>query len=103
MPVARFPQLQSRYASAAAITEDVRRFPRGEPIAARPESPFERPVRGFRRGPVFTIATLSVIVLAGGGPWIISERNPTERAATAQRETTKQSHERPARNKWPMN
>jgi serine/threonine-protein kinase len=80
-------QPQSRYATAAALAEDLRRFLRGEAIAARPESPFERLVRGIRRRPVLAIATLSVVVLAGGGLWMISERAATERVATAERET----------------
>src|SRR5262249_10503790 len=84
-------QPQSRYATAAALSEDLRRLLRGEPITARPESPFERLVRGIRRRPVLAIAMLSLVVLACGGLWMISERAATERAATAERETTERA------------
>ena len=81
-------QPQSRYATAAMLAEDLRRFLRGDAIAARPESPFRRLVRGIRRRPVLAIATLSVGALVGGTLWMISERAATERVVTAERETT---------------
>jgi eukaryotic-like serine/threonine-protein kinase len=77
-----------RYSSAAALAEDLDRFLRGEAIAARPESPFERLARGIRRRPAFAIATLSVLALMGGGLWRISERAAADRVAKANREST---------------
>src|SRR5439155_1295954 len=39
---------QRRYASAAALAEDLRRFGRGEAITARPTGPLERSARWLR-------------------------------------------------------
>ncbi len=67
-----------RYASAAALAEDLRRFERGEPIAARPPRPQERLARwlGRRRHQVavFWIGALLGIGLVGGGIRLWSER-----------------------------
>ena len=46
------PQL--RYADAAALAEDLRRFLRGEAIAARPENWLQRLARRVRRRPAFS-------------------------------------------------
>jgi tetratricopeptide (TPR) repeat protein len=60
-----------RYASAAALAEDLRRFQAGEPIAARPAGPLERALKWVRRRPAVAAAWgLLVVVLtlgAGGG------------------------------------
>ena len=81
-------QPQSRYATAAALAEDLQRFMRGEAIAARSESQFRRLVRGIRRRPVLAMATLSVVALVGGTLWMVSERTANERVVTAEREAT---------------
>ena len=68
-----------RYASAQALANDLRRFQRGEPIAARPLGHLARMARWARRRP--TAAALSgvgdVDRPAGAGPrrrWAVAER-----------------------------
>ena len=60
-----------RYASAAALAEDLGRFLAGEPIAARPTSVWERAAKWAKRRPaVAAVYALSVLVLVfgvGGG------------------------------------
>jgi serine/threonine-protein kinase len=74
-----------RYASAAALAEDLRRFLLGEAILARPERRLERLVRRLRRRPLLSaamaVATLFAVALAGGALWLKSERAAAERAA----------------------
>jgi serine/threonine-protein kinase len=53
-----------RYASAAALAEDLRRFERGEPIKARPVGPVERVVRWVRHRPALAGALASGVLLA---------------------------------------
>jgi WD40 repeat protein len=62
-----------RYAGAAALTEDLRRFLAGEPILARPVTRFERAVKWARRRPGIS-ALLGLIALVtalglGGVLW----------------------------------
>ena len=61
-----------RYASAAALAEDLDRFGRGEPIAARPVGPMERGLRWLRRRPALGAALAAGVLLAfasGLGLW----------------------------------
>jgi serine/threonine-protein kinase len=78
-----------RYASAAALADDLGSFLRGEAIAARPERRLRRLVRQLRRRPVFSTALaaglLSAAALTGGGLWLASERAADARAAEAAR------------------
>jgi eukaryotic-like serine/threonine-protein kinase len=53
---------ERRYATAAALAEDLRRFLRGEPVAARPAGLPERTAKWVRRNP-----TLSAVLVAGLG------------------------------------
>src|SRR5258707_9696899 len=69
---------QRRYASAAALADDLRRFGEGRPIQARPVGLAERSLRWCRRNP--TLAALLVTALAlvglasGGGVWLVKQR-----------------------------
>jgi serine/threonine-protein kinase len=76
---------RQRYASAAALAEDLDRFLRGEAIAARPERLPGRLARRVRRRPIVSAAvaaaTLAAVALVGGGLRLISERTATKRAA----------------------
>jgi serine/threonine-protein kinase len=64
-----------RYASAAALAEDLRRFLRGEPIAARPTGRLERLARWARRRPaaaaLLALTLLVVTTVLGGAGWLI--------------------------------
>src|SRR5262249_2864123 len=73
-----------RYASAAALADDLRCFLHGEAIAARPEGRLERFVRGVRRRPTLVVGLTASVLLAtalvGGGLWVRGERAANERA-----------------------
>jgi WD40 repeat protein len=53
-----------RYASAAAVAEDLENWLAGRPINARPASTFERAWRWCRRNPVPTVAACLVLTIA---------------------------------------
>lgn len=58
-------QPANRYASAAELAADLRRFLSGEPIQARPATPIEQIVSWARRNPLpTTVAVVSVLMLA---------------------------------------
>jgi eukaryotic-like serine/threonine-protein kinase len=75
---------QRRYASAAALAEDLRRFERGEPITARPVGRLERLVWWVWRRPVLAtllvVGLLLALALAGGLLWLGWEQAATTRA-----------------------
>jgi serine/threonine-protein kinase len=72
---------ERRYASAAALVDDLNRFREGRPIRARPQSPAGRLWRWARRKPTtvgLLAALLALFILTvGGGLWL--ERQQVER------------------------
>jgi serine/threonine-protein kinase len=78
-----------RYASAAALADDLNRFLRGDAVAARPEGRLRRLIRQLRRRPVFSTALaaglLCVTALVGGGLCLAYERAADASAAEADR------------------
>jgi serine/threonine protein kinase len=57
-----------RYGTAQEVAEELRRYLRGEPIAARPISRLERLARWARRNPALAAAVLLTMLLAVAGP-----------------------------------
>src|SRR5207248_4765426 len=53
---------EKRYASAAALADDLVRYQNGEPIQARPVGRLERAVKWVKRNPVLTGALLAVVL-----------------------------------------
>jgi WD40 repeat protein len=56
-----------RYASAAALTEDLRRFQAGEPIAARPAGTIEKSVKWAKRRPAVAMLSAAFVLAVAGG------------------------------------
>jgi serine/threonine-protein kinase len=69
---------EGRYGSAEALAEDLQRFLRGEPIAARPAGPLERAGKWVRRHPtasaLLTAILLLVLLVAGASLWLVVQR-----------------------------
>jgi serine/threonine-protein kinase len=78
---------QRRYASAAALAEDLRRFLRGETITARRAGRFERLARWARRSPaaaaLLAVTLLVAATVLGAGGWLIGRQILTARAVKA--------------------
>jgi WD40 repeat protein/serine/threonine protein kinase len=95
----------SRYASAAALAEDLRRFLAREPILARPVGTLERVRKWIRRRPaaaaLVAVSMVAVMSLLGGGAWFTLKLDRARRdAQTAERtaqEEARQSNKRLAR------
>jgi serine/threonine-protein kinase len=75
---------QRRYESAEGLAADLRRFHRGEAIAARPASSLERTGRWVRRHPTLVAALsfglLVVVAALGGASWLIAEHRANRHA-----------------------
>ena len=78
-----------RYADAAALSGDLRRFLGGEAIAARPEGRLARLARRVRRRPVISAAaavgSLIILALLGGWVGLLAERAAARLAVDAER------------------
>jgi WD40 repeat protein/tRNA A-37 threonylcarbamoyl transferase component Bud32 len=86
-----------RYATAAAMAEDLRRFLRGEPISARPVSAWEKSWNWARRRPAVTgligmsgVAVVALVVAAVGSIYHTRLAAEKQRAETA-RDTAEQA------------
>jgi serine/threonine-protein kinase len=66
---------EGRYATADALAEDLRRFERGEPIAARPAGLVERAAKWVRRHPtgsaILAASFLLAVALIGASWWFM--------------------------------
>ncbi len=58
---------ERRYATAAALADDLRRFLGGEPILARPVGPIERGAKWVKRNRVVTAAAAAVVLALAAG------------------------------------
>jgi serine/threonine-protein kinase len=69
---------RQRYATAAALADDLRRFRAGEPIAARPAGAARRLGKWVRRRPtaaaLLAAGALLAAALLGGSLWLVAER-----------------------------
>jgi hypothetical protein len=89
-----------RYASAEALTEDLRRFLDGKPILARPIGPWERAGKWARRRPAIASLLALVALLAAGGfggitwQWQRAEKRGSDLATSlSQEEQARQAEE----------
>ncbi|OYV85668.1 MAG: hypothetical protein B7Z73_13135 [Planctomycetia bacterium 21-64-5] len=87
------PSPSGRYATAAALAADLRRFLRGEATEARRLSRLRRGLRWFRRRPVRSALLAAMLVLlavvVGGGRWYsrrLAETLETSRQAARRRD-----------------
>lgn len=80
-----------RYASAADLADDLRRFLSHQPIQARPISGLEKTIRWSRRNPALaaSLAMLALVVLAGMAAitslWLYAERERGDAEASARK------------------
>jgi formylglycine-generating enzyme required for sulfatase activity len=79
-----------RYASAAALADDLRRFLTGEPIAARPAGWWERGWKWAKRRPTAAALTLvsvaALLVLLVGGLWFNARLTEQRNEALGQKQ-----------------
>ncbi len=86
-----------RYASAAALAEDLLRFSRGEPVKARPLGAIKRSIKWMHRRPTHAALLISgstlAAVLTGGSFWYLSGRSLALRFVSADLAEVRRSEE----------
>jgi WD40 repeat protein len=86
---------RKRYASAAALAEDLRRFQAREPIAARPVGCWERGVKWAKRRPavagLLTALMLAILGLVCGATWFTLRLNEALGTSEAKRDEAEQA------------
>lgn len=99
---------EQRYASAAELAQDVRRYLEGEPIAARPPTVWTRVVRWAIRRPraatslVCTMLIVGTIGAAWGLVWLLNERPARIRIAEDKTEAQLLSYSGRELWSWPV-
>jgi tetratricopeptide (TPR) repeat protein len=83
-----------RYATAAAMAEDLRRFLEGRPILARQASKAERTVRWFRRNPWVTAFLVALMLGLFASAWQAVRATQAERAARSAEAATGKERDR---------
>jgi serine/threonine-protein kinase len=78
---------ERRYATAAALAEDLRRFERGDTITARPAGLLERTSKWVRRHPTWSAlmaaSLLLAVLLVGASFWLVVQRTNQRNAVEA--------------------
>jgi serine/threonine-protein kinase len=83
-----------RYANGTDFAEDLARFRRGEPIAARPASFIYRAGKALRRKRVIVAAAAGAVLLATAGSWIVDALRRSSRVASLLAEAERLESER---------
>jgi len=65
---------KDRYASAAHLADDLRRFLDGKPTHARPLTPFARVWRSAAASPVASLLAITLALMVAVAPWAISRQ-----------------------------